>query len=136
MSRDAYRTAMERFSAAAAADEFVLAAFLGGSYAAGRVTETSDLDVYVVTRRDDYDAFWARRHDFVRTWGDPVRLEDVVDFEGLGFDMVLFAFADGVYGELACGHTDNFMTIHGGPYEVFVDRAGLLDGVVFPLLEG
>src|SRR5882762_5340673 len=67
MSRDAYRTAMERFSAAAAADEFVLAAFLGGSYAAGRATETSDLDVYVVTRRDDYDAFWARRHDFVRS---------------------------------------------------------------------
>jgi hypothetical protein len=32
---------------------------------------------------------------------------------------------------------ENFMTIHGGgPYDVYVDRAGLLDGVVFPLLEG
>jgi len=28
------------------------------------------------------------------------------------------------------------MTIHGGPYEGYVDRAGLRDGVVFPLLEG
>lgn len=134
MSADRYRAAMERFRVAAAADDLVLAAFLGGSYAAGRATETSDLDVYVITRREDYDAFWARRRAFIATWGDPVSLEDVLDFEGLGFDMVLFEFRDGVEGELAFGHTDNFMVIHGGPYEVYVDRDGLLDGVEFPLL--
>ena len=134
MSAEAYLTAMERFRTAAAADDLVLAAFLGGSYAAGRATETSDLDVYVITKREDYGAFWERRHAFVAAWGDPVSLEDVVDFEGLGFDMVLFEFRDGVHGELAFGHTDNFMVIHGGPYEVYVDREGLLDGVEFPLL--
>ena len=34
----------------------------------------------------------------------------------------------------AAGLTGNFMQMHGGPYEVFVDRIGLLDGVTFPLL--
>jgi predicted nucleotidyltransferase len=133
VSADAYRAAMARFRAAAAADELVLAAFLGGSYAAGRATEASDLDVYVITKREDYEVFWARRHAFVAAWGDPVSLEDVVDFEGLGFDMVLFEFRDGVEGELAFGHTENFLALHGGPYEVYVDREGLLDGVEFPL---
>src|SRR5260221_13780116 len=117
---------MDRFRAVAAADDVVLAAFLGGSYAAGRATETSDLYVYVITRRDDYSAFWARRHAFVAAWGDPVLLEDVVDFEGLGFDMVLFEFRDGVEGGLAFGHTQNFMAIHGGPQEAYADREGPL----------
>jgi predicted nucleotidyltransferase len=121
VSEDAYRAAIDRFRAAAAADPLVLAAFLGGSYAAGRATETSDVDVYVVTKRDDYEAFWARRRKFIAAWGDPVALEDVVDFEGLGFDMVRFRFRDGVHGELAFGHSDNFRVIHGGPYEVHVD---------------
>jgi predicted nucleotidyltransferase len=131
-----YRAAMERFRRAAADEPLVLAAFLGGSYAAGHATVTSDLDVYVIKPRDDYAAFWRRREDFMRAWGDPVRLQDVQNFEGLGFDMILFEFRDGVHGELAVGHEDNFMRIHGGPYEVYVDRVGLLDGVVFPLLEG
>jgi len=134
VSADAYRAAIERFRAAAAADELVLAAFLGGSYAAGRATDTSDLDVYVITKREDYEAFWARRHAFVAAWGDPLAMDNVVDFEGLGFDMVRFWLRDGVHGELAYGHTDNFMAIHGGPYEVYVDREGLLEGVEFPLL--
>jgi predicted nucleotidyltransferase len=112
----------------------VLAAFLGGSFAAGTATDTSDVDVYVITREDDYAALWARRTDFMRTWGVPTSLENVVDFEGLGFDMVLFEFADGVHGEVAFAHTGNFTRMHGGPYDTLVDREGLLDGVVFPLL--
>jgi len=134
MSQERYRAAIARFGAAAAAEPLVLAAFLGGSYAAGRATEASDLDVYVITRRADYENLWSRRRRFVASWGEPLSLEDVVDFEGLGFDMVLFELADGVHGEIASGPTENFLTIHGGPYEVLVDREGFLDGVVFPLL--
>jgi hypothetical protein len=59
---------------------------------------------------------------------------DHPDFEGLGFDLVHFELAGGVTGEVAYGHPGNFLTMHGGPYEVFFDRAGLLDGVTFPLL--
>jgi predicted nucleotidyltransferase len=112
----------------------VVAAFLGGSYAAGRPREDSDVDVYVVAREEEYAALWARRHAILRAWGDPVFEEDVVDFEGLGFDMVLFEFVDTVDGEIAFGHTRNFMALHGGPYEVLLDRVGLLDDVDFPLL--
>lgn len=69
---DAYRAAIERFRTAAAADELVLAAFLGGSYAAGRATETSDLDVYVITRRENYEAS-SSRCSRRRRFYDPLR---------------------------------------------------------------
>jgi hypothetical protein len=48
--------------------------------------------------------------------------------------MTTFALADGVYGEVAYGTTANFLTLHGGPHEVLVDKTGLLEGVTFPLL--
>ena len=126
--------AIERFRAVAEREPLILAAFLGGSYAAGAPREDSDVDVYVVSHERDYRALWARRHALLREWGDPVFEEDVVNFEGLGFDMLLFEFVDTVDGEIAFGHAGNFMALHGGPYEVFVDRIGLLEGVEFPLL--
>jgi predicted nucleotidyltransferase len=134
MSEAAYARAMARFAAAAEAEPLVLAAFLGGSRAGGRVHAGSDLDVYVVTTVEDYPAFWAKRRAFIQAWGEVDVLRDFENFDGLGFDLVQFEFADGVHGELAVGHTENLLAIHGGPYEVYVDRTGLLDGVVFPLL--
>jgi predicted nucleotidyltransferase len=126
--------AVARFRGACEREPLVAAAFLGGSLAAGTAGEQSDVDVYVVTEEADYAALWDKREEFMRSWGDVVRLTDLPNFEGLGFDMVQFVFADGVRGELAFGHRGNMLTIHGGPYEVLLDRAGLLDGVVFPLL--
>jgi hypothetical protein len=78
--------------------------------------------------------FIADRQRFIRSWGDPAHLEDIWNFEGLGFDMTAFTMTDGVCGEVAYGTTANFLTMHGGPHEVLVDKAGLLDGVTFPLL--
>jgi hypothetical protein len=66
--------------------------------------------------------------------GRPVRQDDHANFEGLGFDLVHFELDDRVSGEIAFGHTGNFLSLHGGPYEVLLDRIGLLDGVHFPLL--
>jgi hypothetical protein len=43
---------------------------------------------------------------------------DTLNFEGLGFDMLHSVLDDGVYGELAPGHTGNFRVLHGGPYQV------------------
>ena len=131
--RDAL-AAVARFQASCEQDPDVVAAFLGGSYAAGTATEASDIDVYLVTGEDDYGSFFARRRDFMLTWGEPVRLTDVLDFEGLGFDMLDFELADGVRGQLALGHTGNFMALHGGPHEVLVDKTGLLAGITFPRL--
>jgi hypothetical protein len=42
--------------------------------------------------------------------------------------------ADGVHGEIAYGTTANFLSLHGGPHEVLVDKSDLLTGVTFPLL--
>jgi len=112
----------------------VLAAFLGGSFAAGTADEESDLDLYVVIRPSDYEAFLAERESFLRAWGDPVFSMEVRNFENLGFDMILFAMADGVDGELALATPENMMATHGGPHDVLVDKERILEGVEFPLL--
>ena len=126
--------AIDRFRAFCEREPLVLAAFLGGSFAAGRAREASDVDVYVISREEEYPELWARRLDFVAPIGEPQLVTEHPDFEGLGFDIVHFELEEGVRGEVAYGHTGNFMAMHGGPYAVFVDRTGLLDGVVFPLL--
>jgi hypothetical protein len=129
------RAAVERFRRACADDPLVVAAFLGGSLAVGTADEVADLDVYALTREQDYGRFFERREAFVAAWGDPVFLETTQDFEGFGFDMLHLVFADGVWGELALGHTGNFRSLHGGAYDVLVDKTGMLDGVEFPLYE-
>jgi predicted nucleotidyltransferase len=134
MSRELSMAAVERFRHSCVDHALVVAAFLGGSYAAGTARPDSDIDLYVVTRSEDYAAFMEARREFLGSWGEPTEVEDVWDFEGLGFDMTTFTMADGVYGEVAYGTTENFLALHGGPHEVLVDKTGLLDGVTFPLL--
>jgi len=112
----------------------VVAAWLGGSFAAGTATEESDIDVYAVSSEEDYARLWERRGAFVAALGEPELVEDHPNFEGLGFDLVHFELVGGVTGEIAFGHAGNFLSLHGGPHEVLVDRIGLLDGVSFPLL--
>jgi Nucleotidyltransferase domain len=132
---DPRRTTIARFTEACAADPLVAAAFLGGSFATGTADAFSDLDLYVVTEDDDYDRFLARHEEFMRSWAEPVFLDTTVDFEGFGFDMLHFVLVDGVSGEVALGHRSNVLALHGGPHEVLVDKASLLEQVSFPLYE-
>jgi hypothetical protein len=125
---------VERFREACERDDRIVAAFLGGSLAAGRADEHSDLDLYVVAREDACAEVVERHREFVAAWGQPVFTDVTSDFEGLGFDMLHFVLADGVTGEVAVGHPGNFRRLHGGPYRILVDKAGLLDGVEFPLV--
>ena len=134
MAREEFVRAIDRFEAACAQHPLVVAAFLGGPYAAGTERDDSDIDLYVVTRQEDYGAFVAGRRAFMESWGAVAWTEDVWNFEALGFDMIRFRHEDGVWGELALGHTGNFMALHGGPHRVLVDKVGLLDDVTFPLL--
>lgn len=134
MTQRDFVAAIERFRHCCQDHPLVVAAFLGGSYAAGSAQESSDVDLYLVTREEDYAAFVAERERFIFSWGRPTWSEDVWDFEGLGFDMIRFKMDDGVWGELALGHTGNFMRLHGGPHRTLVDKIGLLEGVSFPLL--
>lgn len=132
--RDACWAAIARFSAACGQEPLVVAAWLGGSFAARRATEESDVDVYVVSHERDYELLWNKRGTLVEAMGTPVRADDHLNFEGLGFDLVHFELTVGVFGEIAFGHTGNFRSLHGGPHDVLVDRIGLLDNVSFPLL--
>lgn len=134
VNREASLAAVERFRRSCADHALIVAAFLGGSYAAGTARADSDIDLYVVTRPEDYADFTEGRAEFLSSWGEPTETEDVWDFEGLGFDMTTFKMADGVHGEVAYGTTSNFLTLHGGPHQVLVDKTGLLEGVAFPLL--
>ncbi len=122
---------LQRFVEACRSDQRIIAAFLGGSFAAGEADQYSDLDIYLVTTDEAYAEFFAERQAFMRRLGEPVFLED---FNSFGFDMLIFTFADGVEGELALAPENNFGHIHGGPYEVLVDKKGLLAGKVLPLL--
>ena len=50
---------ISRFIAACQADERVVAAFLGGSYATGRADTYSDLDLFLITTDAAYADFFA-----------------------------------------------------------------------------
>jgi hypothetical protein len=121
---------LERFVAACREDRRVVSAFLGGSHAAGTADEYSDLDLYLIVGDQNYDTFFAERRAFLGRLGELVFFENFSDF---GFDMVVFIFSDGVEGELALGRASGFDHIHGGPFEVLVDKEGILEGRVFPL---
>jgi predicted nucleotidyltransferase len=122
---------LQRFVAVCEQDHRIVAAFLGGSFASGQADTFSDLDMYLVTAHEAYGEFFAQRVAFMRHLGEPVFLED---FNTFGFDMLIFTFADGIEGELALAPDDNFAHIHGGPYQVLVDKTGVLSGIEFPLL--
>ncbi|NIQ06747.1 MAG: aminoglycoside 6-adenylyltransferase [Candidatus Korarchaeota archaeon] len=126
----ARETILSRFRQLCAVDSRVEAAFVGGSLATGTADQFSDLDIYLITSDAVYDAFFTERKEFVHRLGDPVYLED---FDGFGFDMVLFILANGVWGELGLGKASHFLHIHGGPYRVLVDKTGILKDIHFPL---
>jgi predicted nucleotidyltransferase len=124
-----YQVVMNRFVAAGLADERVVAAFVGGSYARGETDAYSDLDLYLIIADEAYDDFFAGRAAFMRLLGEPVLLED---FNAYSFDLLLYMFADGTEGELGLGRESHFTHIHAGPYRVLLDKKGILAGAVFP----
>jgi predicted nucleotidyltransferase len=68
--------ALERFVAACKEDTRVVAAFLGGSHAAGTADEYSDLDLCLIVDDQNYDTFFAERRAFLGRLGDAVFFED------------------------------------------------------------
>src|SRR5437763_1869536 len=67
-----HQVVLDRFVAACQADERVVAAFLGGSYASGTADAYSDLDLGLITTDAAYDEFVAGREAFIRRLGEPV----------------------------------------------------------------
>ena len=108
------------------ADDRVVAAVLGGSYASGQADAFSDLDLAVITTDATFDDFFSAREGFMRVLGEPLFLES--------FDspITLFAiFDDGTELELSIGRESQFDGILIGPYAVLVDKRGILSGAVF-----
>lgn len=129
LKTDSPNQVIDRFSAVCADDGRVVAAFVGGSLATGKGDHRSDLDLFAILGADKYDVFFAERNEFVGRWANPVFLED---FNGFGFDMLVFILDSGLEGELSLAKEDRFLHLQGGPYRVLVDKPGLLDGVEFP----
>src|SRR5436190_18967635 len=124
-----HQAIMNRFVEPCQADERVVAAFIGGSYARGRTDAYSDLDLYLIASDEAYDDFTVSLEVFMPWLGEPLFLEVFSDY---GFDLVIFIFADGTEGELGLGRESHFTHIHSGPYRVLLDKKGILVGVVFP----
>lgn len=121
-----HQAILDRFVAACRADERIIAAFLGGSYARGTMDEHSDLDLYVITTDEAYDTIVADRAAFVHQLGEPLFAEDF----GIP-DTIFFVFADGTEGEMGFARASAFDHIHTGPAKLLVDKANILDGAVF-----
>jgi predicted nucleotidyltransferase len=121
-----YQTVVDRFVAACRTDDRITAAFLGGSYARSAADRYSDLDLYVITTDESFSGFCAERHAFVHQLGEPILIED--------FDVpniVLYILADGTEGEVGVGCASRLDAMHRGPYQVLLDKEGILTGAVF-----
>lgn len=124
---EGHQLVLQRFAAACEKDERVLAAFLGGSLAAGTADEWSDLDIYLVTTDEGYNEAVAELRTFIHQLGQPIFLEN---FDIL--HVLFFIFADSTEGELHFGRESGFLDMHKGPYKVLLDKKGILEGVAFP----
>jgi predicted nucleotidyltransferase len=125
-----HQTLLNRFVALCQADERILAAFLGGSYARGNADAYSDIDLGLITTDESYADFTAELASFVKRLGEPAFLEDF-DSEGI----IFFIFPDGTECELVVGHASDFLHIHSGPHQVLLDKTGILNSVSFPAPE-
>ena len=120
------QAAVDRFVAACRADERVLGAILGGSYAAGKADAYSDIDLGVITTDEAYGEFSSEYAAFIRLLGEPVFLETFGSNNA-----VFFIFPDDKEGELMIGRESHFKHIHIDPHRVLLDKKGILAGVVF-----
>ncbi len=119
---------MNRFVEACQADDRVVAAFLGGSYARGTNDVYSDLDFGLILTDETYEYFLADCEAFIQLLGESVFLEV---YHGNSADFVFSIFSDGTEAELALGRESSFDHIHLGPYKVLLDKQGILAGTVF-----
>jgi len=123
-----HQNVLDRFVAACQADERVVAAFLGGSYATGTTDAFSDLDLGLILTDEAYGNFLAEREAFIHRVGEPMFLRIS---QGSGFDTVSFILSDETEGDLALGRESHFTHIHIGPYRVLLDKTGCLAGAIF-----
>lgn len=119
-----HQVILDRFVKACDADESIVAAFLVGSYVKGQPDEHSDLDLYLVTKDDDYDDFVSKRESFVRLLGEPLFIEDF-DLP----DIVFLIFSDGSEVEVSHKRESQINHIFNEPFKVLLDKKTLTAGI-------
>ena len=124
---DNHHDVASRFLAACQADDRIVAAFLGGSYARNDADKFSDLDLYFVTTDKAYEDFLIEKESFVRRLGEPIFLEDFGVPHGY-----CFIFSNTTEGEFWFGRESKFKDIYSGPYKALFDKMDILTGEVFP----
>ena len=124
--RPNHQAFLNRFVEAGQADQRVVAAFLGGSYAKGYADEYSDVDLSVITTDQAFEEFFNEREAFLRQLGELVFLEDF-DIPDIAF----YIFADDTEGELYFCSESRLDHIHSGSFRTLLDKKSLLSGVVF-----
>jgi hypothetical protein len=115
-----------RFVAACQADDRIVAAFLGGSYANNQADRFSDLDFFFVTTDEAYEEFLVEKESFIRKLGEPLFLEDFGVPHGY-----CFILSNTTEGEVWFGCESKFENIYSGPYIVLLDKKNLLVGDAF-----
>jgi predicted nucleotidyltransferase len=122
-----HKAFVDRFVNACQADDRIVAAFLGGSYARGYADAYSDVDLCAITTDGSFEELLKEREVFLRSLGDLVFLED--------FDSPTTAFymyADDTEGELNIAREGQLEAIHAGPFHVLLDKKRLLETAEFP----
>ncbi len=117
---------MERFARTCHADERVVAAFISGSHASGTADVHSDIDLGLITSDATYNDFQAGRTAFISCLGEAIFLENFDND-----DTEFFVLSDGTEGELSVGSTSHFGHVARGPYQVLLDKTGILAGATF-----
>ena len=74
MTCQSLQEAVGRFRAVCQTAPRIVAAFVGGSLAAGTADDYSDIDVYLIIADEEYVSFFADRAAFMRQLGEPVFL--------------------------------------------------------------
>jgi hypothetical protein len=118
---------VDRFVNACQADDRIVAAFLGGSYAKGYADSYSDVDLCVITTDQAFEHFFNEREAFLGSLGDLVFLEDFGSPNSSSY-----IFADDTEGELNFGRESRLNQIHSGPFKTLIDKKSILTDATFP----
>ena len=123
--RSNHQIIMDRFIKACQTDNRVAAALHLGSYVKGLADEHSDLDLYVITSDDGYEAFTSDHESFIRQLGEPLFMEN---FELP--DILFLIFQDGSELEISIGRESQLNEILNEPYKVLLDKKDITANIV------
>ena len=116
---------MDRFITACQTDDRVAAALHVGSYVKGLADEHSDLDLYLITSDDAYEAFTSDHESFIRPLGEPLFMEDF-DLP----DILFLIFPDGSEVEISIGRESQLSQILNEPCKVLLDKKDITTNIV------